>query len=265
MLEHSSGLTLGLANAVRHRIRGYRTPRPFGLDELERSAEYAVVVARRWQKLIDVRGKRVLEIGPGPDLGTGAVLLADGARSYHAVDMFALADRDLTDIYGVLARRIGPIDPDRLDYTIATFPGLPEVSGVFDVVVSHATLEHIDDVPGLFRRLRQLVPDGAMCHHVDAMTHTRFIRERDPLNILRFGDRAYRLMSFPGIPNRLRAGDYTDAAVAAGFEDVCIVPERRTSPEYSARVRPKLASQFAMRDDVDLLTFNVVTGVDTPV
>jgi hypothetical protein len=259
--EYSGGLLIGLANAVRHRARGYTTPRPFGPGELERSADYALTVARRWQQLVNVSGKRVLEIGPGPDLGTGAVLLAAGARSYHAVDMFPLADRDLTELYAALERRIGHIDSRRMRYTIASFPDLPELHDEFDVVVSHATLEHISDVPRLFRRLHQLVPGGVMCHHVDAMTHTRLIRGRDPLNILRFGDKAYRLMSFPGVPNRLRAGDYAEAAEIAGFAPVHILPERRTSPAYLERVRPELSTRFATRDDVDILTFNLTTGM----
>jgi hypothetical protein len=260
MLEYSGGLVLGLANAVRHRAQGYTTPRPFGPEELEQSADYAVIVARRWQQLLSIKGKRVLEIGPGPDLGTGAVLLADGAQSYHAVDMFALADRDLTDFYAALEQRIGRIDSQRMRYTIASFPGLPELDEEFDIIVSHATLEHIADIPGLFRRLRQLVPAGVMCHHVDAMTHTGLIRERDPLNILRFDESIYRLMSFPGIPNRLRAGDYADAARLAGFAPVRILPERRASPGYLERVRGGLSSRFVIRDDIDILTFNLVTG-----
>jgi Methyltransferase domain len=262
MLEYSGGLVLGLANAIRHRVRGYTTPRPFGPEELEQSADYAVIVAHRWQQMISIEGKRVLEIGPGPDLGTGAVLLADGAQSYHAVDMFPLADRDLTDFYAALERRIGKIDSQRMRYTIAGFPELPELNEEFDVVLSHATLEHIADIPGLFRRLRQLVPAGVMCHHVDAMTHTGVIRERDPLNILRFGDAMYRLMSFPGVPNRLRAGDYADAARAAGFGPVHILPERRTSIEYLERARGELSSRFTTRDDIDILTFNLVTGIE---
>lgn len=264
MLEYSCGLAIGLANAVRHRAWGYTTPRPFGPEELEQSADYAVIVARRWQDLIDITDKRVLEIGPGPDLGTGAVLLADGAQSYQAVDMYPLADRDLANFYAALERRIGRIDTQRMSYKIASFPQLPELDEEFDLVLSHATLEHIADIPGLFQRLRQLVPGGIMCHHVDAMTHTGVIRERDPLNILRFGDTAYRLMSFSGIPNRLRAADYADAARTAGFTPVHILPERRTSQRYLERVRGELSSQFTTRDDIDILTFNLVTGM-TPV
>src|SRR5213594_909758 len=61
------GLGMGLANAVRHRVRGYRTPRPFSLDQVERSVDYVVDVVDRWRRQgeLHLRGRRVLELGPG--------------------------------------------------------------------------------------------------------------------------------------------------------------------------------------------------------
>ena len=82
-----------------------------------------MAVGRRWQRYVDIRGKRILELGPGPDLGTGAVLLADGAASYHAVDAFPLADRDLAPFFRALSQQIGEVDSTRLGYQIAGFRG----------------------------------------------------------------------------------------------------------------------------------------------
>jgi Methyltransferase domain len=255
-----AGLVLGLGNAFRHRCAGYKTPRPFGPNEVERSVDYALSVVQRWRQFVDVRGKRVLEIGPGPDLGTGAALLAFGAESYHAVDAFPLADRDLGSFYAAMSERVGPVDEDQLAYTIATFPYLPELEGQYDLVLSHATLEHIADVPSLFRRLHALVPTGQMCHHVDAMTHMRGVRERDPLNILRYPDRTYRLMSFPGAPNRLLAGDYVVAAERAGFGDAVFHPEICAADTYVDAIRLRLPARFARRSDLAHLTFTLVTS-----
>lgn len=148
-----------------------------------------------------VSGKRVLELGPGSSLATGRLLLQAGAASYTAVDQFRLAE---------------PVDG--LEYIVTGFPNLPGVEGTYDLVVSNATLEHVADVAALFARLGELVsPSAAMVHHVDAKIHMRWVRDRDPLNLLRYHDRVYRLMSFPGVPNRLRSSDYIAAAQAAGF------------------------------------------------
>jgi hypothetical protein len=259
-VAYGGGFALGVANAIRHRLRGYDRPRPFAADDIERSVAYAITVARRWQQYIDVRGKRVLELGPGPDLGTGAVLLADGAASYQAVDAFPLAQGDLSRFFDALSARIGPVDERRLGYTIDSFPSLPEVHGDYDVVLSHATLEHIEHISALFQRLRDLAPRGVMCHQVDPITHIRWIRRRDPWNILRYGDRVYSLMRFPGAPNRMLAGDYEDAARRAGFPRVIITPHRVASEAYLRRIAASLPARFAAREDLPVLDFTLVAS-----
>jgi hypothetical protein len=257
------GLLLGTVNVVRHRVVGYRRPRQFGADQIARSVDYVFEVVDRWQTRGDVdwTGKRVLELGPGPDLGTGAIILDRGAVSYQAIDAFDLVGTAPDEFYDALAARLsGHFVKSRLSFAQATFPGLPEVNGRFDVVVSNATLEHIDGVPALFRRLRLLMEDGGrMVHHIDAQTHMRWIKERDPLNILRYDERIYRsLLSFPGAPNRIRADGYRAAAVQAGFRVDAIVPGRLADPQYLDSVRQQLTASFRSRSDLSLLTFTLL-------
>ncbi|GAA0398544.1 hypothetical protein Acor_34210 [Acrocarpospora corrugata] len=255
------GLGLGLANAVRHRSRGYRSPRPYPTEEVERSVDYVVAVVDRWEAdgVADWQGLRVLELGPGPDLGTGAVILSRGAASYTAADRFPLAGDASPRYYDALAERLGaPVDLDRIGYHVTDFPGLPDLAGPYDVVVSSAALEHFDDVTATFARLAELAAPGAtMTHHVDGMVHMRGIRPRDPLNLLRYSDWTYRRMSFPGVPNRLRAGDYLAAAERTGWR-ARIVQDRVATDSYLARVRPGLARPYRDRTDLATLTFSVV-------
>jgi hypothetical protein len=93
----------------------------------------------------------------------------------------------------------------------------------------------------------------------------RWIRDRDPLNLLRYPDWMYRMMSFPGIPNRLRATDYVSAATAAGF-DASVHPERVADDVYIRELRTARPYSY---DDLKALSFtlvcrrlasNVVTG-----
>lgn len=204
-------------------------------------------------------GRRILELGPGPDLGTGALTLARGARSYLAVDLFPLASDASSAFYRELGSALGVrIDTSSLEYRLTTFPAMPDVDGEFDLIVSNATLEHFDDVPATFRRLGELAAPGClMCHHVDAKTHMRWLKDRDPLNLLRYSASTYDRMSFPGIPNRLRAQDYVDAAAAAGFS-ARIAPGKRAPTDYLERVRPALDGSFRARGDLDLLSFTLV-------
>ncbi len=268
-INYWSGLLLGMANVIRHRMVGYRRPRQFGADEIARSVDYVFEVVNRLEALGDVdwSGKRVLEIGPGPDLGTGAIILDRGAASYRAIDAFDLVGMTGSEFYAALATRLnGPLDKARLSFTQATFPMLPEVEGAYDLIISNATLEHIDDIPALFRRLRQLTAEGGrMVHHIDAQTHMRWLRERDPLNILRYDERIYRrLLSFPGAPNRMRAEQYVAAASGGGFQVAPIVPGRVAEPHYLDDVLQRLASPFRNRSDLSLLNFTLLATA-TPV
>jgi hypothetical protein len=102
------GLLLGTVNVVRHRVVGYRRPRQFGADQIARSVDYVFEVVDRWQTRGDVdwTGKRVLELGPGPDLGTGAIILDRGAVSYQAIDAFDLVSTAPDEFYDALAARL---------------------------------------------------------------------------------------------------------------------------------------------------------------
>lgn len=257
------GLALGAANSVRHRLEGYRTPRTFDESDTEAAAEYAQVVVDRIEGLggIGWGGRRVLEIGPGSDLASGAVMMHRGAASYRAIDAFDNRREVKPELWRRLEESLGaPIDPAALRFTLATFPSLPELDGEYDLIVSNATLEHIPSIGELFKALTGFAAPGCtMVHHVDAQTHMRWIRERDPLNILRYPDPLYDLLlSFPGSPNRLRAGDYRQAATTAGWADARIVPGRMADPGYIREVRPRLAKRFRTRDDLEMLNFTLV-------
>jgi hypothetical protein len=84
----------------------------------------------------------------------------------------------------------------------------------------------------------------------------RGVRERDPLNILRCSEPVYRgLLSFPGAPDRLRAGDYLEALRAAAFAEAWIGGGRTVSRRY---VEPSLVRRFRGRRDLNLVSFTLV-------
>lgn len=252
-----AGAGLGWANVIRHRLQGYRTPRTFGADDTIRSSEYVVKVVDRWieRSGIEIKGKDVLELGPGPDLGTGYVVLARGAASYTAVDRFRLAERPWLDdpLIRRLKSAVGDADVARISYLVDEFPELSAVHGRYDLVLSNAVLEHVDDIPAVFSRLSSLLREGGeMCHHVDPRTHTRWLRERDPWNILRFEPTVYRTMLFPGMLNRLLLSDYVRAAKDTGFQVLTVAPGTTVSDEQIASLRKQLPTEFRQRPDGDL-------------
>jgi hypothetical protein len=261
------GAGLAVANAARHWLLGYTRPRPFARDDLERTIDHVLGVVKRWQSSgLDPRDRRILEIGPGPDLGTGFVLVALGAASYTAVDRFPLAASDNAPLYAALADRLGvdvAATRQRMHYVVGAIPDRGDLSPGFDAIVSNATLEHIAEIPETFAWMRSLgTPAAIHVHLVDAQTHMRLVRPHDPWNILRYPGWMYRLMTFPGAPNRWLASDYQAEAQRAGVVlSVAVVD--RADEEYVRRVRPFLAGSFRDRMECDLasLTFTLVGGM----
>lgn len=259
-----AGLGLGAANALRHRVRGYVNPRPFSANDVQRTITHAIGVVDRLEQHGEISwvGKRVLEIGPGSDLSTGAVMIHRGASSYCAVDLFDNRNQADPALYPELSRALGcTIHPARLGFCQTDFPALPDIHGEWDLIVSNATLEHIDGIPALFRRLAQLAaPEARMVHHVDAQTHMRWVKDVDPWNILRYPVRLYdRLLRFPGAPNRLLAGDYVRAAHSGGWSAATVQGDLRADEDYLSRAR--LARPFRTAgSDLRLLTFTLVAS-----
>lgn len=260
----TAGLVLGAANTVRHNRQGYVDPRPFSPADIDRTIAHAVEIVDLLTECgqLDWSGMRVLEIGPGSDLATGAVMLSRGAALYHAVDLFDNRWQAAAGLYERLNQTIGAsVSPDDLLFTQTAFPALPDLTGNFDAIVSNACLEHVADVASLFRRLRDFAAPGCrMVHHIDGQTHMRWFRDHDPLNILRYPDSLYRrLLEFPGAPNRLRASDYQRLALHAGWSGE-IVRGRRAADGYVSRTQ--LARRFRGYRDLDVLTFTLVAAAE---
>src|SRR5690606_28352689 len=102
----------------------------------------------------------------------------------------------------------------RLEYLVRDdFDLLTAFAGrKFDMFVSQAAFEHFDKVERTIQDLSALAADDAqLVFGVDLKTHSRWISDRDPLNIYRYGDGIYRALSFKGSPNRVPLSSYVRA------------------------------------------------------
>lgn len=228
---------------------------------------------------------RILEVGPGQNIGTSLLWYAfekAKGNSPHIVlwDVFpnatggsevwrecacGLIDSipadtgiDGTTIISVLHAVAGGRLIPNIDYQVC--PCLTLVDQYrdqpFDLVYSQATLEHAWAIRETWEALRSVTaPGGWHSHRIDLADHGR--RETNFIEMLEWPEWAYQLtMQFiPGAINRWRASQHIDYLRNMGF--VIINEERHIQPQLPAE-RRRLAEPFRSMDDHDLRT----TAVD---
>ncbi len=238
------------------------------------AAGYQLVLAEtyldlmRWHAINPV-GARVLEIGPGENLGAQILLACAGVRMTVA-DRFLSAWKPAhADLYRSLVQSSWPGDPgpilgvlerqgvDGLIRAIAepaeAMPSL--AAGSFDVVLSNAVLEHAGDLAKVAAELKRVSAPGAWhFHQIDFRDHENMNRPLEHLLIPR--------AAFLGLTEQdsrrgfqLRLSEACAAFKANGFTLVEEEVNTRTDPRYLADFLPRLrrsASDYSVWPEADL-------------
>lgn len=276
------GLGILFANKLRYAIAGYRRPRAFAVTNSKKVIAYDREVIARWRQALQeylgeeavFSSKRVFEVGPGADLGVGLMLLAEeGAQSYTALDINNLITQAPRSLYEDIFESMRHLDARVARQALEDFNAGhigkiryvhdPKFSFAdiadesFDCIVSNAAFEHFDDVPRTLHDLDRITASGGVaCLHVDLQTHTRVIRDRDPLNIYRYGRLLYRLAKFSGIPNRIRPHIYQETLKKLGWQDIRILPVTSVSDKVISRDLSGLARHFRRPEaQIEILSF----------
>ena len=256
--------------------------------------------------LTSLNGKRILELGPGDNLGVALKFLAVGAAKVVCLDRFyskrnAAHERQ---IYQALRESLGADERSRFDDAL-NLAGevqfnpdkLQSVYGAsleefaakladekFDLIISCAVLEEIYDPDPVFAAMDKLLAAGGNLVHVIDLGDYGMFRNQGmhPLTFLTISERVYkRMASDSGLPNRKRLGYYVEKMKELGYESkffvTSVLPEGRLEPpaEYApgrfkhdsnlvADIRPKLANDFRMLDDEELLIDGVLLVARKP-
>ena len=285
---HIIGVLFMILNWVRHSVFGYQTPRTFSNNQIEKAVDYDFNVVSGWLKYFqeylkvnDIKGKVILELGPGPDLGTGLILLAMGAKKYIALDVHNLASSVSANLYAklfdVISIRIPECDVDylkeqlnlclngevsNLQYVVDKDFKMEKISDVVDVVFSQAAFEHFIDVEKVVCDLNNIIiRDCVLVVEIDMKTHTRWIKDEDPLNIYRYSEFFWNLLKFKGSPNRLRAFEYKDIFLKMGWDNIEIVPMNVLEDEYVSKVKCSLNKRFQKMElaEMKMLSIMLIT------
>jgi hypothetical protein len=198
----------------------------------------------------DLRGKRVLELGPGDNAGVALKFLAAGAARVVCVDKFS-STRDPAQqrqIYLALRESLPRAQRSAFEAAIRiereveiveerllTVHGLGlEESAAsvlaheppFDLIVSRAVIEEIYDPEPVFRASDSLLaPGGYVLHKIDLGDYGMFSDSgMHPLTFLTIPEFLYRRMARDsGIPNRKRMSYYCTMADTLGYDSKVFV------------------------------------------
>jgi SAM-dependent methyltransferase len=206
-----------------------------------------------WQLWLD-RSKgagapSILELGPGENLGQGAMLVAMGARKYTGLDLHRpehLYDRHgyqaAMELIGLAAARgaqlkaaeIFSVEGERVVFNPARVEYLyPRQSydirlpdGSIDYAFSHSVFEHISDPAKTVAAIAKVLRRGGLtAHHFDLRDHRDFSK---PLEFLKV-DAAAWAAQFDGgnahyFINRQRLSDFVRLFKESGFRIVSVKP-----------------------------------------
>jgi SAM-dependent methyltransferase len=186
---------------------GRPTPVDFAVAEAKK-IQAAVV---RHARLTTLEGLRVLEIGPGDDLGIAMLFALAGASEVVVCDRFAVRrdESRLTD----LAKKLDlppAYRPTIIDGVGAEDAATHFGSESFDLVYSVAVLEHVADLKSaLSAVMTMLRPGGVTVHYVGGGDHGMFRSGgHHPLTYLTVPNFVYRAMTaHSGGPNRVHPAD----------------------------------------------------------
>jgi SAM-dependent methyltransferase len=198
----------------------------------------------------DLKDARILEVGPGDNLGVAILFLAAGAREVVCLDRFhyELNSAQHERIYRALIASLderqraaveGAVQLDGTDEVQFDPKRLRIVFGVgieaadtavgpatFDLIISRSVLEHVYETDAAFRVMDRLLrPGGRMLHKVDFRDHGIFSSAgRNELTFLTIPDRLWWLMTHnSGAPNRRLLEYYRAKVREIGYEAQLLV------------------------------------------
>lgn len=228
-------------------------------ENIQHDAKYAFDIAQNYisymhEQKIDLRNKNILEIGPGTHFGTIFLLKCMGAAHIAVVDRFLVNYNPSyhSDIYKNLAfqiaEKVSCVDTSIFNECIKQEEhigsgfsqyhcGLENMHEIhdnnFDIVLSNAVLEHLEDPMKAFNELyRVTAPGGVGFHQVDFRCHKDFSR---PLDFLLMDD-AERKQFIENAQfscgNGWRLSEYKKMLVDCGFKIISATPNMLAEDIY---------------------------------
>jgi SAM-dependent methyltransferase len=228
-----------------------------------------------------LRDARVMELGPGDNLGVALKFLAAGAAFVVCLDRF-YSKRNIEherEIYRALRESLTSEQKARFDQAICLSDDiqinpkkLQSIYGdslegfadklsqeyeAFDLILSCAVLEEIYDPNPTFAAMdRLLAKGGCLVHKIDLGDYGMFRNQgMHPLTFLTIPEAIYkRMASHSGLPNRKRLGYYVKKMKEFGYQSnffvTSVIPTGRLEPaaEYAPGSFTRDASRVLLNE-----------------
>lgn len=212
-----------------------------------------------------LKNKVVLEYGPGDILGVALLFYASGAKRVHCVDRFPLSrmseknvnvyHRLLSSLDGRERQRAENAFRERgkpasgfnhraIDYRV-TRDGLSEGARKYDLIISRAVLEHVNDLEKTMLDIKRGLREGGLSiHEVDLKSHG--LDRYTDFDFLTWPKLIYELMySHKGCPNRWRVDKYRELAERSKLHVKMLTPTGRLDRKKIDVIYPKVAKEFS--------------------
>lgn len=237
-------------------------------EDVIRDARYAVGIATTYLNSLpkgidDIRGKSVIEFGPGQNFGTVLILKAWGAKAAAVADRFLVSfdenyhvpvykeiarilqaehpNTDISVFNAVISRGHAPELITEIEAPLEDFP-VGEVG--FDVTLSNAVFEHLYDPYLAISNLHSSMSVGGIgSHQVDFRDHRDFSK---PLDFLLMDEVGFVRMfdaRHCECGNRVRPAQMTQMFQAAGFSQVNYSSNMEAEPAYVDQILKALTVQ----------------------
>ncbi|WP_157203955.1 hypothetical protein [Methylomonas methanica] len=229
----------------------------FDESKVTLDAEYAVNIAFNYLNAIPsgksfIKGKSILELGPGINFATALIMRSWGARSVTVADRF-LADFNENyhpKLYREVANILTTLDSESdvsillecakngykeelINLLESPLEELQEIEQKFDITLSNAVFEHLYNPRIASKVLYSIMESGAIgIHQVDFRDHRDFSR---PLEFLLIDEIEFVRMFDARLGecgNRVRPYQLEQLFFGAGFSSVKYDSNMNVEPEY---------------------------------
>lgn len=211
-----------------------------------------------------LKGKNVLEYGPGDILGIPLLMYAYGADYVCCVDKFSLFKKtaEYENVYKYILDSLNEdqklrakdafivygdvrsgFDKNKINYIVKK-NGFINEKNLFDFIISRAVLEHVNNLEMTFNDIYEsLKKYGLSVHLVDLKSHNLDL-EYD-LDFLTWHPFLYNIMyNQKGYPNRFRINKYEEEIQKNGFYNPILFPTEKLDEQCIDTIRHKFAKPF---------------------